>query len=144
MPTNSINFITCHDGFTLNDLVSYTHKHNEANGEDNRDGSDENWSRAEGSLRKVLTEMGLSFTAKEGEAAFYGPKADFMVRDCIGNLRQRDDAADTACVTDPTCANVRGVNVRSPLRRYPKSCALLLTAQQQSLLSEQTVLTRKP
>jgi glycogen operon protein len=40
----SINFITCHDGFTLNDLVSYNHKHNEANGEDNRDGSDDNLS----------------------------------------------------------------------------------------------------
>lgn len=39
-PVNSINFITCHDGFTLNDLVSYTHKHNLANGEENRDGSD--------------------------------------------------------------------------------------------------------
>ncbi len=43
-PMNSINFITCHDGFTLNDLVSYNRKHNEANGEENRDGSDENWS----------------------------------------------------------------------------------------------------
>lgn len=40
----SINFVTCHDGFTLNDLVSYNHKHNEANGEDNRDGSDDNLS----------------------------------------------------------------------------------------------------
>lgn len=40
----SINFITCHDGFTLNDLVSYNHKHNEANGEDNRDGANENFS----------------------------------------------------------------------------------------------------
>ena len=38
-PHASINFITCHDGFTLDDLVSYDHKHNEANGEDNRDGS---------------------------------------------------------------------------------------------------------
>ncbi len=38
----SINFVTCHDGFTLNDLVSYNHKHNEANGENNRDGSDDN------------------------------------------------------------------------------------------------------
>jgi glycogen operon protein len=43
-PTNSINFITCHDGFTLNDLVSYKHKHNEANGEENRDGHNENLS----------------------------------------------------------------------------------------------------
>ncbi len=37
-PTASINFVTAHDGFTLNDLVSYNEKHNEANGEDNRDG----------------------------------------------------------------------------------------------------------
>lgn len=43
-PLNSINFITCHDGFTLNDLVSYKHKHNEANGEKNQDGMTENFS----------------------------------------------------------------------------------------------------
>ncbi|HEX3796294.1 MAG TPA: glycogen debranching protein GlgX [Acidimicrobiales bacterium] len=41
----SINFVTCHDGFTLTDLVSYEHKHNEANGEGNRDGTDDNGSR---------------------------------------------------------------------------------------------------
>ena len=41
-PWASINFITAHDGFTLRDLVSYNHKHNEANGENNRDGSDHN------------------------------------------------------------------------------------------------------
>jgi glycogen operon protein len=38
----SVNFVTCHDGFTLNDLVSYNDKHNEANGENNRDGSNDN------------------------------------------------------------------------------------------------------
>jgi glycogen operon protein len=38
----SVNFVTCHDGFTLNDLVSYNQKHNEANGEGNRDGTDDN------------------------------------------------------------------------------------------------------
>ena len=38
----SVNFVTCHDGFTLNDLVSYNHKHNAANGEDNRDGANDN------------------------------------------------------------------------------------------------------
>jgi glycogen operon protein len=38
----SINFVACHDGFTLNDLVSYNQKHNEDNGEDNRDGREEN------------------------------------------------------------------------------------------------------
>ena len=41
-PHASINFITCHDGFTLHDLVTYNEKHNEANLEDNRDGSDNN------------------------------------------------------------------------------------------------------
>jgi len=41
-PLASINFITCHDGFTLRDLVSYNFKHNEANAEDNRDGCDDN------------------------------------------------------------------------------------------------------
>ena len=43
-PHASINFVTAHDGFTLHDLVSYNHKHNEANGEDNRDGTDDNLS----------------------------------------------------------------------------------------------------
>jgi glycogen operon protein len=38
----SVNFVTCHDGFTLNDLVSYDRKHNDANGENNRDGADDN------------------------------------------------------------------------------------------------------
>jgi glycogen operon protein len=40
----SVNFVTCHDGFTLNDLVSYNQKHSEANGEDNRDGANDNHS----------------------------------------------------------------------------------------------------
>jgi glycogen operon protein len=43
-PFHSINFVTCHDGFTLNDLVSYNLKHNERNGENNRDGTDDNQS----------------------------------------------------------------------------------------------------
>ena len=43
-PEQSINFITCHDGFTLNDLVSYNQKHNAANGEENRDGMNDNLS----------------------------------------------------------------------------------------------------
>jgi glycogen operon protein len=44
LPQHSINFVTCHDGFTLWDLVSYNRKHNEANGENNRDGSNDNHS----------------------------------------------------------------------------------------------------
>ena len=45
LPINSVNFITCHDGFTLYDLVSYNEKHNQANGEGNRDGDNHNHSR---------------------------------------------------------------------------------------------------
>lgn len=47
-PHDTINFITAHDGFTLWDLVSYNQKHNQANGEDNRDGSDNNYSNNHG------------------------------------------------------------------------------------------------
>jgi len=55
-PTASVNFVTAHDGFTLEDLVSYNFKHNEANHEKNRDGSDENFSwnsGAEGPTSKL-------------------------------------------------------------------------------------------
>ena len=58
-PTNSINFVNCHDGFTLNDLVSYNEKHNEANGEGNNDGINENLSwncGAEGDTRDAAIE----------------------------------------------------------------------------------------
>ena len=44
LPVNSVNFVTCHDGFTLNDLVSYNDKHNYANGEDKQDGINDNLS----------------------------------------------------------------------------------------------------
>ena len=44
LPISSVNFITCHDGFTMNDLASFTTKHNEANGDNNSDGIDENYS----------------------------------------------------------------------------------------------------
>jgi glycogen operon protein len=44
-PEQSVNFVTCHDGFTLHDLVSYEQKHNEANGENNEDGTNDNLSR---------------------------------------------------------------------------------------------------
>jgi glycogen operon protein len=58
-PYHSINFITCHDGFTLNDLVSYNQKHNDANGEGNRDGENNNLSYhygVEGPSRKGAIE----------------------------------------------------------------------------------------
>jgi glycogen operon protein len=55
-PYASINFVTCHDGFTMRDLVSYERKHNEANAEDNRDGTNDNASRnwgVEGETRSI-------------------------------------------------------------------------------------------
>ncbi len=75
-PAASVDFVTAHDGFTLRDLVSYDHKHNEAHGEDNRDGTDDNrsWnSGVEGAtsdpavvalrarrMRNLLATLGLS------------------------------------------------------------------------------------
>lgn len=55
-PVNSINFVTCHDGFTLADLVSYERKHNLANGEGNRDGSNDNYSSNHGSEGETADE----------------------------------------------------------------------------------------
>ncbi|PFG37720.1 glycogen operon protein [Flavimobilis soli] len=59
-PGASINFVTAHDGFTMADLTAYDHKHNEANGEDNRDGTDDNrsWNHGiEGRLDHVGSEI---------------------------------------------------------------------------------------
>ena len=53
-------------------------------GSDKYAGDPAMWDKAEGTLRRVLQESGLDFVEEEGEAAFYGPKADFMVRDAIG------------------------------------------------------------
>jgi isoamylase len=60
-PYHSINFVTSHDGFPLNDLVTYEQKHNAANGEENRDGDDNNWSSNYGvegpTRRKVVSQL---------------------------------------------------------------------------------------
>jgi glycogen operon protein len=62
-PEGSINFITCHDGFTLNDLVSYRSKHNEVNGENNHDGTDANFSENYGSEGET-TDAGIETLRK--------------------------------------------------------------------------------
>ena len=62
-PEGSINFVTCHDGFTLNDLVSYRYKHNEANGENNRDGTDANFSENYGAEGET-TDAGIEILRK--------------------------------------------------------------------------------
>ena len=62
-PESSINFVTCHDGFTLNDLVSYRDKHNEANGENNHDGTDANFSENYGAEGET-TDAGIEALRK--------------------------------------------------------------------------------
>ena len=62
-PECSINFVTCHDGFTLNDLVSYRAKHNEANGESNSDGTDVNFSENYGAEGET-TDAGIDAVRK--------------------------------------------------------------------------------
>ncbi len=67
LPINSINFVTCHDGFTLHDLVSYNRKHNEMNGESNRDGWDENFSWNCGVEGKTANPQVLSLRSKQAK-----------------------------------------------------------------------------
>ncbi|MGZ9234340.1 MAG: glycogen debranching protein GlgX [Anaerolineales bacterium] len=62
-PESSINFVTCHDGFTLNDLVSYRYKHNEANGENNHDGTNYNFSENYGAEGET-TDVGINALRK--------------------------------------------------------------------------------
>ncbi|MGO8753979.1 MAG: glycogen debranching protein GlgX [Gallionellaceae bacterium] len=62
-PGASINFVTCHDGFTLNDLVSYRHRHNEANGESNHDGTEANFSENYGAEGET-TDAGIEALRK--------------------------------------------------------------------------------
>ena len=94
-PYHSINFITCHDGFTLNDLVSYNDKHNEVNGEGNRDGSNDNnsWNcGVEGPTddpeierlryRQIKNALTLLFLSQGTPMLLYG---DEMRRTALGN-----------------------------------------------------------
>jgi len=68
-PAHSVNYITCHDGFTLHDLVSYREKHNEANGEDNRDGWEHNLSWNCGTEGETLDEATLRLRGQHARNA---------------------------------------------------------------------------
>jgi glycogen operon protein len=70
LPINSINFITCHDGFTLNDLFSYYEKHNQANGEESRDGCNNNISTNCGVEGKTNDKSILELRRKMAKNAF--------------------------------------------------------------------------
>ena len=99
-PYASINFITAHDGFTLHDLVSYNDKHNEANGEDNRDGENHNLSwncGVEGPDRRPGRHQAAraAEAQPDGVAAALGRRAD--------DQRRRRDGPDAArATTTPT------------------------------------------
>ncbi len=114
-PRASINFVTAHDGFTLNDLVSYNEKHNEANGEDNRDGNDDNLSwncGVEGPDRRP----GIIGAARAAEAqpprdACCSPRA---CRCCWPATRW---AARRAATTTPTARTTRSPGSTGEARR---------------------------
>ena len=99
-PTGSINFITAHDGFTLRDLVSYNDKHNDANGENNQDGANDNnsWnSGVEGPVggpeRRRTAHASPALVA--GDAVSVAGRADAA-------RRRRDSAARSRATTTPT------------------------------------------
>src|SRR4029450_13033778 len=83
-PWASVNFVTAHDGFTLRDLVSYERKHNEANGEDSRDGTDDNRPRNFGGEG-----AGAGVGRRRGQASRNGPRA-------AGHAAALDRHADAA------------------------------------------------
>ena len=74
LPHGSLNFITAHDGFTLRDLVSYNHKHNDANGEENRDGRNENYSYNHG-IEGSQLDLADEWQSAVENTVFYQKKA---------------------------------------------------------------------
>ena len=92
-PYASINFITCHDGFTLHDLVSYNDKHNEANGEENRDGAEQQ-QQLELRRRGPDRRPGDQLTCGAAEAQLPGDADALAGRaDAPGRRRDRPHAA---------------------------------------------------
>ena len=122
-PDGSINFVTAHDGFTLADLVSYNDKHNEANGEDNRDGETHNrsWNcGVEGADRRPRGHRAARPPAAQppGDAAAVAGRADAARR-----RRARPHAA--AATTTPTARTTRspGSTGPTPTRRSRSGAA---------------------
>ena len=90
-PYASINFITAHDGFTMRDLVSYDHKHNEANGENNRDGTDNNRSTNHG-VEGETTDRAINTARHEHIRALY---ASLMVSTGVPMITMGDELGRT-------------------------------------------------
>lgn len=74
-------------GFDINDVHVYLSLR-DPNNKEKYAGSDEGWEFTQAVLEKVAKEKNLNYTKEEGEAAFYGPKLDFKLKDVLGRLRQ--------------------------------------------------------
>ncbi len=103
-PYASINFVTAHDGFTLNDLVSYNDKHNEANGEDNNDGDNNNHSWNCG-VEGPTDDPEINATAPAAAAEFsdhavsFARRADALRRRRMGAHAERETTTPIARTT---------------------------------------------
>ena len=124
-PHASINFVTAHDGFTLHDLVSYNDKHNEANGEDNRDGNDNNLSwncGVEGPDRRSGDQRAAR--APEAQPARH---AAAVAGRADAARRRRDRPHAAAATTTPTARTTRSAGStgrrRTSATRCSSSCA---------------------
>ena len=119
--TASINFVTCHDGFTLADLVSYNDKHNEANGEDNRDGANDNNSLE---LRRRRADR----RSGDQRAA---PAADqerrwrccWSARACRCSSWATSSAARSTATTTPTATTASSTGSTGRCRKRTRSCS---------------------
>ena len=122
-PSASINFITAHDGFTLRDLVSYNDKHNEANGEDNRDGD-------EPQPLLELRRRGADRRSRRSTRLRARQQRNFLATLLLSQgmpmllRRRRDGAHPAAATTTPTARTTRspgstGRRRRRPARRSP-------------------------
>ena len=104
-PWASVNFITAHDGFTLNDLVSYNEKHNEANGEDNKDGHDHNLSFNHG-IEGPTDDPEISAAALAPDAQHARHPA-LLARNADAARRRRVRAARRRATTTPIARTTR-------------------------------------
>ena len=112
----AINYVTAHDGFTLRDLVSYSHKHNEANGEDNRDGHADNRSWNCG-VEGPTDDPAMVRGARRGSARCSPRCSCRRARRCCSAATS--SAAPSAATTTPIARTTRpaGSTGRTPTRR---------------------------
>ena len=120
-PLASVNFLTAHDGFTLHDLVSYDHKHNEANGEDNRDGSDHNHSWNCGVEGPTDDETVLALRRR----LMRGLMTTLLVSTGVPMLTagRRDGPDSAAATTTPTASTTSRPGCPGTTRRGSRTCS---------------------